>query len=140
MGTPSHKLLGQLLKEAGLLTDQQIELALFDQSTSGLRFGEILVRRGWIKQQTLDYFLANAPTLNNAQAMLEGGIPLERCVVDDQVIFRIASTSEDSTTNLELPDLDSLLDTLRSIEADSFETDSFETESFSAEPGPVDHD
>ncbi len=119
----SHKLLGQLLKEAGLLTDQQIKIALFDQAASGIRFGEILVKRGWIKPKTLEYFLAHAPSLSNTQAILEGGIPLERCVVGDQVIFRIVASdsapppSSDLTVSIsELIDLDQFLQTIKQLE------------------------
>jgi hypothetical protein len=51
------KRLGDYLVEAGLLTDSQIEVALADQLTTGLRFGEVLVRRGWIKEETIEYLM-----------------------------------------------------------------------------------
>ncbi|MGB8702144.1 MAG: hypothetical protein WCD18_22235 [Thermosynechococcaceae cyanobacterium] len=51
------KRLGDYLVEAGLLTDTQIEVALADQLTTGLRFGEVLVRRGWIKEETIEYLM-----------------------------------------------------------------------------------
>lgn len=54
----SPKPIGQILKEAGLLSDAQIQIALQDQARQrDLLFGEILVLRGWIKAQTLDFFL-----------------------------------------------------------------------------------
>ncbi|NJL98478.1 MAG: hypothetical protein HC924_06490, partial [Synechococcaceae cyanobacterium SM2_3_2] len=49
--------IGQLLKRAGLLSDSQIQLALMDQHQHNLLFGEILVMRGWLKPQTLNFFL-----------------------------------------------------------------------------------
>ncbi len=49
--------IGQLLKRAGLLSDAQIQLALMDQGHHNLMFGEILVMRGWLKPQTLRFFL-----------------------------------------------------------------------------------
>lgn len=51
------KRLGDYLVEAGLLTDSQIEVALTDQLTTGLRFGEVLVRRGWVKEETIEYLM-----------------------------------------------------------------------------------
>ncbi|MGV0023424.1 hypothetical protein [Phormidesmis priestleyi] len=52
------KRLGAYLVEAGLLTPAQIDVALNDQKImSDMRFGEVLVARGWIKQQTLDYLM-----------------------------------------------------------------------------------
>lgn len=49
--------IGQILKRAGLLSDSQIQLALMDQNQHNLLFGEILVMRGWLKPQTLNFFL-----------------------------------------------------------------------------------
>jgi hypothetical protein len=56
---PVTKPLGSYLIDAGLITPGQIEVALNDQQVmdGGMRFGEILVTRGWIKQQTLDYLI-----------------------------------------------------------------------------------
>jgi hypothetical protein len=52
------KRLGSYLIEAGLITPAQIDVALSDQNFSdGMRIGEILVMRGWIKQQTLDFVM-----------------------------------------------------------------------------------
>jgi hypothetical protein len=50
--------LGSYLIEAGLLTSAQVDVALNDQNiVEDMRFGEVLVARGWIKQQTLDYLI-----------------------------------------------------------------------------------
>ena len=51
------KRLGDYLIEAGLLTEAQIEVALADQMTTGLRFGEVLTRRGWVKEETIEYLM-----------------------------------------------------------------------------------
>ncbi len=48
-----HKRLGSYLVEAALLTPAQIDVALVDQAAVGVRFGEVLALRGWIKQQTI---------------------------------------------------------------------------------------
>lgn len=54
--TPSKRLGGYLV-EAGLLTTAQVDVALNDQKITGMRFGEILVVRGWVKQQTIDFIM-----------------------------------------------------------------------------------
>lgn len=56
--TPTElKRLGSYLVEAGLLTQVQIDVALVDQAATGVRFGDILVLRSWIKEQTIEYFM-----------------------------------------------------------------------------------
>ncbi len=52
-----EKPLGLYLVEAGLLTPAQVEVALNDQKITGLRFGQVLAVRGWVKQQTIDYLM-----------------------------------------------------------------------------------
>ena len=52
-----RKRLGGYLVEAGLLTTAQIDVALNDQKLTGMRFGEILAARGWVKQQTIEYLM-----------------------------------------------------------------------------------
>jgi len=51
------ELLGQTLKKAGLISFSQIQVALTDQEyDQSLKFGEVLALRGWIEQQTADFF------------------------------------------------------------------------------------
>lgn len=53
--------IGQLLVKAGLISENQLNLALQNQSIPGyedLRLGEILALRGWVKQETVDFFAA----------------------------------------------------------------------------------
>ena len=53
----SPELLGQTLRKAGLISFSQIQVALTDQEyNQNLLFGEILTLRGWIEQQTADFF------------------------------------------------------------------------------------
>jgi hypothetical protein len=56
---PEIKRLGAYLIEAGLITPAQVDVALNDQEfmEDEMRFGDVLVARGWIKQQTLDYLM-----------------------------------------------------------------------------------
>jgi hypothetical protein len=58
MTTPEIKRLGSYLVDAGLVTLAQIDVALNDQEfMDDMRIGDILVTRGWIKQQTLDFVI-----------------------------------------------------------------------------------
>lgn len=52
-----HKRLGGYLVDAGLINRGQVEVALNDQQATGMKFGEVLATRGWIKQQTIEYFM-----------------------------------------------------------------------------------
>lgn len=59
-GTKSGKgkPLGQVLYEAGLISAQQIEIALQEQVKKPyMKIGEIFASKGWIKQQTADFFV-----------------------------------------------------------------------------------
>lgn len=51
------KRLGGYLVEAGLLTQAQVDVALADQEVTGMQFGAVLVTRGWIRQQTIEYLM-----------------------------------------------------------------------------------
>ncbi len=55
----SSKCIGNYLVEAGLLSSAQVEVVLSDQSATGMRFGEIVVSRGWLKEQTIEYLMTN---------------------------------------------------------------------------------
>jgi len=51
------ELLGETLKKAGLISDSQIQVALTDlEYNPSLRIGEVLTLRGWLEQQTADFF------------------------------------------------------------------------------------
>lgn len=52
-----RKRLGSYLVEAGLINRAQVDVALNDQQATGMKFGEVLVARGWVKQQTVDYLM-----------------------------------------------------------------------------------
>jgi hypothetical protein len=51
------KRLGGYLVEAGLLTHDQVSVILNDQQATGMRFGEIVVARGWLKEQTIEWIM-----------------------------------------------------------------------------------
>ncbi|WP_144439392.1 hypothetical protein [Geminocystis sp. NIES-3709] len=55
----SRKLIGEILQEAGLISSEQIQIALGVQSQClKLRIGEILALKGWLKQETVDFLVA----------------------------------------------------------------------------------
>lgn len=58
------KPLGKVLQQADLISSEQVEIALKEQTQSaGLRLGEILVSHGWLKQETADFFSEDWPAL-----------------------------------------------------------------------------
>lgn len=73
---PADKRLGSYLMDAGLLTASQVDVALNDQYSTGMRFGDIIVERGWVKQQTIEYLYRKVIELER-----EIGQPLDKGVV-----------------------------------------------------------
>ncbi len=53
----SPKKIGGYLVDAGLLSTDQINVALNDQQATGMRFGEIIVALGWLKEQTVEWIM-----------------------------------------------------------------------------------
>ncbi|MFM2311705.1 MAG: hypothetical protein RLZZ04_981 [Cyanobacteriota bacterium] len=51
--------IGQYLKQAALLDEQQIQAILVEQQGSKRKFGEVAIAKGWLKQTTLDFFLSH---------------------------------------------------------------------------------
>jgi tetratricopeptide (TPR) repeat protein len=49
--------IGQYLKQAGLLNEQQIRVILTEQKQTEQKFGELAIAKGWLRQATLDFFL-----------------------------------------------------------------------------------
>ena len=52
----NNKPLGEILKQAGLISDLQIKTVLASQHSQHLRVGEIMAMRGWIDRRTADFF------------------------------------------------------------------------------------
>ncbi len=55
---PAWLPLGTLLVRKGLITNEQLELALLDQQKTGLRLGELLVNWGWVDSAAISKALA----------------------------------------------------------------------------------
>ena len=57
--------IGELLSKAGLLTATQIEIALMEQQTcSQQRLGNIFARHGWLRPETVDFFIERFPNIH----------------------------------------------------------------------------
>ncbi|MBD2358951.1 WecB/TagA/CpsF family glycosyltransferase [Tolypothrix sp. FACHB-123] len=61
--TPTKKLSDSLV-EAGLLSNNDIDIALSEQRKTGVPLREILINKGWIKQETVDFILKNIVLTN----------------------------------------------------------------------------
>lgn len=77
--TSLGKPLGKILEEAGLISSYQIDIALRDQvHNRNLLIGEILALRGWIHQETIDFFAVDFPLIKIQQHRELIGIYLEK--------------------------------------------------------------
>jgi len=60
------KPIGEILEDAGLVSQYQVEIALIDQNSYvDTKLGEILALRGWVKQETANFFAEDFPELVN---------------------------------------------------------------------------
>ncbi len=48
-------LIGEVLRQAGLISSAQAKVARYDQDATGMRFGEVLASRDWVTQETVDF-------------------------------------------------------------------------------------
>ena len=85
------KPLGETLKHAGLISTPQIEVALRDHEYyQDMRLGEILASRGWIKQETADFFAEEWINLINQKANHPLGFYLKKAsLLNDRQIQSI---------------------------------------------------
>ena len=54
--TPKQPI-GQYFKQAALLNEEQIQIILHEQKQTELKFGELAIAKGWLKQTTVNFFL-----------------------------------------------------------------------------------
>lgn len=85
--SPCSRLLGEILREADLITEAQIQVALQDQQYSPLPIGEILVVRGWLHQETVDFFAESWPRMVKTRDRRPLGYYLQQAYLlqEDQV-------------------------------------------------------
>jgi hypothetical protein len=60
--TSRLKPIGSYLEDAGLLNSDQIKVILADQQATGMKFGEIAVARGWVKEKTIEWIIQKVIT------------------------------------------------------------------------------
>ena len=53
----NKKPVGEYLRLANLLNEEQIYSILIEQHQTNLRFGEVAVQKGWLRQETIDFVL-----------------------------------------------------------------------------------
>ena len=90
------KPLGVVLQQAGLVSEQQVKVALQDQAHwSELRLGEIMALRGWLKPETADFFAEQWPTLVSQKPKQPLGQYLkEAALLDEEQISAILSAQK----------------------------------------------
>ena len=86
--------LGYYLRQACLLNEQQIEIILREQKQNQDKFGVLAVRKGWIEQDTINFFLANLSSrppqimsLNALEAYNSQALHLEKKYANYSLIF-----------------------------------------------------
>ncbi len=87
MNTHLHSsLLGELLLEAGLISKTQLDEAIHEQQqlSQDVRLGEILARRGYINQETADFFAEHFELVAAQESKLPLGEYLSRAALLDQ--------------------------------------------------------
>lgn len=80
-----------MLTEAGLISDGQLQTALYDQQIyQDMRLGEILASRGWLPQATVDFFgeMLQSNQIKHVK-MLLGECFLNAELVDQQQINNV---------------------------------------------------
>ncbi|WP_013320484.1 hypothetical protein [Gloeothece verrucosa] len=95
---PTNKRLGEILRQANLVSSSQLEEALSEQSQTHNRIGDILVRRGWVKRETADFFATHwANLVNETEKPLKqplGHYLKEAGLLDDEQINTIISEQD----------------------------------------------
>jgi thioredoxin reductase len=72
-----EKRLGTYLLEAGLVTSEQLNIALQEQTDNPLLLGHLLSKKGWVSQQTIEYLVENVILPTQKVARLERELTLK---------------------------------------------------------------
>jgi hypothetical protein len=91
----AKKLLGEILQEVGLVSAAQIQIALQDQGIyDDMRIGEILALRGWLKQETADFFAERFPAIIKQPNKKPLGFYLKEAALLDDYQIRLLLTEQ----------------------------------------------
>lgn len=83
--------IGEMLTSAGLISEGQVQTALYDQRFyEDMRLGEIFVSRGWLRQETVDFFcdVLQRDDLDTSRFLL-GESLLQAALLDRQQVKQI---------------------------------------------------
>lgn len=76
MSLQHGKRLGEYLIEAGLLSEDQVQVALEDQRLTGMRLGDIIVAPGWVREKTIEYLMKKVIARDKAESPADDAPPL----------------------------------------------------------------
>lgn len=85
---PLIRPLGRVLRKAGFISKCQVRLALRDQKMcNNLRIGDIFVLRGWVKEETVEFFAQDWPKIikKGADKPIEYYLKLAGILSDNQI-------------------------------------------------------
>lgn len=91
--------IGEILQEAGLITNPQLDLALRDQEYyQDMRLGEILALRGWVQQNTADFFVQEWFNLINQRIEQPLGFYLRKAglLTEEQIKIILSKQQKES--------------------------------------------
>ncbi|MGB3513763.1 MAG: hypothetical protein WBA93_32060 [Microcoleaceae cyanobacterium] len=94
----SKALLGQVLQQAGLISQTQIRVALTIQQNTedGVKIGQVIVNKGWLKQETIDFFAEDLLKLNHSLENQPIGYYLKKSkLLNDEQISSILSEQKE---------------------------------------------
>ncbi|MDP5241221.1 ATPase, T2SS/T4P/T4SS family [Uliginosibacterium sp. 31-16] len=81
MNAPHHQPLGQLLITHGVITDDQLRIALHEQSRSNLALGKLLVQLGFVTEAALRDALS--------ESLGKQGVDLARAIADPDALAQV---------------------------------------------------
>lgn len=82
-----EKKIGELLQEAYLINEKQLQVALKEQDFyPELKLGEILVLHGWLKKETADFFGNGIQIIKKQKSLLIGNIFLQAGLLSENNI------------------------------------------------------
>lgn len=109
---PDRQPIGEILQKANLISSAQIDVALRDQkryqelNLGDLKIGEILALRGWLKQETADFFAKKWNTLLSQEQKKPLGYYLcEAALLNEQQIIYLLEEQQKLSTKLRLGEL-----------------------------------
>jgi succinoglycan biosynthesis transport protein ExoP len=109
--------LGQLLREEGLLTDEQLSVALAAAKEQSKRLGEIVVEKGWTTREHVDRLLADQTQQHLGILDALDGMPLDQCVsetgIADLSILPVGTATSREVQLLSAESLQKLFDSAR---------------------------